>query len=204
MKKIIALALGMIMTTNIMTPCFAATDNIEVTTKHETRTVGNSTYNPSDFELSEQSEEEIYTVLEQVYERTGAIPKAVKGARIYIKSEEELKQEQTAETRATTIPTKVMPGKEYESDWSGTKNYTYTKYLTPDYIGGTAVTSFSVDFYDSSSNYICSADPYYGSESDFTYVTGLSFDGEYGNVYAKFINKASEAADLASYILQRY
>lgn len=161
------------------------------------------TFSLSNFEITDQSEEEIMSVLQEIYDNTGAIPESVKASRIYVKSEEELMENnKLMMPQATSAPTKLMPGKEFTADWSGTINYTYTQYLTPDYIGGSAATDYYVNYYDSNGNYLFTTNPTRNGDSDWTYVTGTSFRGKYGNVYAIFYNKASTSSKLAVYTLQ--
>lgn len=57
-----------------------------------TKTIGDITYHTADFQLSEQSDEEVYQALKQVYENTGSIPKGDIGAKIYVKTEQQLQQ----------------------------------------------------------------------------------------------------------------
>lgn len=59
-----------------------------------TKTIADITYHTADFQLSEQSDEEVYEVLKQVYENTGGIPKGAVGAKIYVKTEQQLQQGQ--------------------------------------------------------------------------------------------------------------
>jgi hypothetical protein len=152
------------------------------------------------YDITNQTDEEVLNVLEKIYENTGAIPTEINAGEIFLKTEDELANESI--TRATTIPTSVlMKGKVFDSDWSGTINYTYTKYLTPQYISGNADTSFSVDIYDVSSKYLFSlaakkTTPYYWAST--------SLDGKYGSVYGKFINTAKTASKNAIYELQNY
>lgn len=160
-----------------------------------TGTISSEKYN-----ITNQSDEEVLEVLKEIYENTGTIPAEINAGEVFVKTNEELKSE--AVTRATTIPTSVLiKGKTYDSDWSGTVNYTYTKYLTPYYISGNADTSFDVDFYNASSKYLFSlravkTTPYYWAST--------SLNGKYGNVYGKFINTASTPAQMANYELQNY
>lgn len=62
--------------------------------ENTTKIIGDITYNTADFQLSEQSDEEVYEALKQVYENTGSIPKDVVGAEIYVKTKEQLQQEE--------------------------------------------------------------------------------------------------------------
>ena len=62
--------------------------------ENTTKIIGDITYNTADFQLSEQSDEEVYEALKQVYENTGSIPKGAVGAEIYVKTKEQLQQEE--------------------------------------------------------------------------------------------------------------
>lgn len=62
--------------------------------ENTTKTIGDITYNTADIQLSEQSDEEVYEVLKQVYENTGSIPKGAVGAKIYVKTKEQLQQQE--------------------------------------------------------------------------------------------------------------
>ncbi|MDR2648719.1 MAG: hypothetical protein LBB94_03250 [Clostridiales bacterium] len=93
--------------------------------------------------------------------------------------------ENAPEKRATTPPANGFPGSQYNGNWSGTTNYSYTAYRGPAYsfLGGEAGTPWHIRYVSTGGTDLGTLYAQYASGSGY-YVNAISFSTPfYGIMY---------------------
>ncbi|WP_312906871.1 hypothetical protein [Tissierella praeacuta] len=106
------------------------------------------------------SEEEILKMNEEaakiIKEKTGIDVKVTEGILYYAPEEAGKLNNSEVEIQATSPPTRINTSYPYESDWSGTKNYSYSRYIfeLETYFSSNAKTPYYAEFYSSNGKYL--------------------------------------------------